>query len=142
MAATDRFRKQHAELFALVRHIEPWLDPKRVAGDADMVRALVSALISRLSMHIAAEDNTLYPGLVQHADATVRDTARRFVGEMAGVRPAVEAYNRKWGEREIAADAVGFCAETRMVFSLLADCFSRENAELYPMVDELAGVPA
>jgi len=142
MAATDRFRKQHAELVALVRHIEPWLDPQRAAGDADMVRALVSALISRLSMHIAAEDNTLYPRLVQHADATVRDTARRFVSEMAGVRPTLEAYNLKWGQSEIIADAAGFCTETRLVFDLLADRFSRENAELYTMIDRLAGALA
>jgi iron-sulfur cluster repair protein YtfE (RIC family) len=138
MSATDSYRKQHAEFMELVKKIEQLLDPDRAVTGAHEVRSLLSSLTGKLSVHFAMEDKSLYPHLMQHADSAVRDTAKRFSTEMAGVRPALDAFNQKWTEREIAANPAGFCAETKKVFGVLADRIKRENNELYAMVDKLA----
>jgi iron-sulfur cluster repair protein YtfE (RIC family) len=135
MAATDSFRKQHAELVEIVQRIERSLDPQKLAAGATEMRGLLSTLMGKLSLHLAMEDNSLYPRLERHPDAKVRDMAKRFMSEMSGVKPIVEAYGRQWTESTIRADAAGFCAETKKIFAVLADRIRRENTDFYPMAD-------
>jgi iron-sulfur cluster repair protein YtfE (RIC family) len=138
MAATDNFRKQHAELVEFVRKIEPLLDPQKLVTAAPEVRALLSTMIGKLSLHLAVEDNSLYPRLKQHKDTNLRELATKFEREMSGLKPVVEAFSRKWTESAIRADAAAFCAETRKVFTTLADRIQRENTVFYPAVDKAA----
>lgn len=136
MAITDNFRRQHVELGDAVRLIEAMLDPQKLAAGAGEARRLLSSLMGKLSIHLAMEDKSLYPRLEQHADATVRDTAKRFAGEMSGVKPTVEAFGRKWSEAQIRADAAGFCAEAKQFFGVLADRIKREETQFYVLVDK------
>jgi hemerythrin-like domain-containing protein len=135
MAASDTYRKQHAELVEIVRSIEPLLDPAKLADAAAEARNLVSKPLGKLSIHLAMEDQSLYPRLIQHADASVRETAKKFATEMGGVKPSVESFGRKWTEAELRANPTAFCDETRKLFILLADRIKRENTQLYPLLD-------
>lgn len=136
MAATDMFRKQHAELVDIVRSIEPLLDPAKLAAVADEARSLLSKLLGKLSLHLAMEDQSLYPRLEKHADAKVRDTAKKFAAEMNGVKPAVDAFANKWTTQELRANPAGFCEEAKKLFAVLAERIRRENTQLYPLVDQ------
>lgn len=135
MAVTEPLRKHHAELAEAVGQISASLDPQRLAKSAGEIRSRLSALIGKLSIHLAMEDNSLYPSLAKHADAKVRDIGAKFAREMAGVKPALEAYGKKWSEAEIMRDAATFCTETRKLFAVLGDRIKRENTELYPLLE-------
>ena len=137
MAATDSFRKQHAELAEIVKQIETALVPQKLTSDPSPVRPLLSSLIGKLSIHLAMEDNALYPRLKDHANAEVRETATKFMTEMSGIKPVVEKYAQTWTDDAIRKNAQGFCTETRGLFTALADRIKRENTELYVMVDRL-----
>jgi hemerythrin-like domain-containing protein len=137
MAVTDNFRKQHAEMIEAVQSIQPQLKPELLAADAADIRSRLSQLFGKLSLHLAMEDNSLYPRYQKHADAKIRDTADRFAKEMNGVKPAIEAFSQKWTEREIKADPPGFCADATRLFNLLADRIRRENTEFYPLLDKV-----
>ncbi len=136
MAVTDNFRKQHAELIELVRGIESALDPQKLAAGVSEVRSKLSTLLGKLSLHLAMEDNSLYPRLEKHQDAKIRDVAKKFSTEMSGVKPNVEAFSRKWTETAIRADGAAFCAEAKSLFGLLADRIQRENTQFYALVDQ------
>lgn len=138
MAATDHFRKQHAEFIEMVRRIESMLEPQKLASAAAEVRGLLSTLMGKLSLHLAMEDNSLYPRMEKSNDASVREVAKKFINEMSGVKPALEDFGRKWSESAIRADAAAFCSETKRLFAILSDRIKRENAELYPLADEMA----
>lgn len=138
MAATENFRKQHAEMVELVRKIEPLLDPQKLVTAAGEARTLLSTLIGKLSLHLAVEDNSLYPRLKQHKDGKVRELATKFETEMSGVKPVVEAFSRKWTESAIRTDPKAFCDETRKIFAVLGDRIQRENTQFYPVVDQAA----
>jgi iron-sulfur cluster repair protein YtfE (RIC family) len=138
MAATDNFRKQHAELIELVRGIEGILDPQKLVADASKARAMLSILLGKLGLHLAMEDNSLYPRLEKHQDAKLREVAKKFAGEMSGVKPAVDAFGRKWTESEIRANPAVFCAEARKLFGILSDRIQRENTQFYALVDQAA----
>lgn len=135
MAATDNFRKQHGEMFEIVKRIEALLEPQKAAASANEVRGLLSTMMGKLTLHLAMEDNVLYPRLQNHQDPKVREMAKQFMNEMAGVKPTVEAFGRKWTESEIRNNAAAFCAETKKLFAVLADRIKRENTQLYPMAD-------
>lgn len=136
MAATDNFRKQHAEFIEIVRRIESMLDPQKLAAAAGEARGLLSTLLGKLSLHLAMEDNALYPRLEKHGDANVREVAKKFMSEMSGVKLTLEGFGRTWTESEIRANATAFCAETKRIFAVLSDRIRRENTELYPLADK------
>lgn len=135
MAVTEALRKQHAEIFEAVRQIDAGLDPQRLAKSATEIRSRLSAFVGRLSLHLAMEDNSLYPSMAKHADAKVRDTGAKFAREMANVKPTVEAFAAKWTESAIVKDAVAFCSETKKLFAVLGERIKRENTELYPLLE-------
>jgi hemerythrin-like domain-containing protein len=136
------FRKQHADIVEMVKQIEPHLDAEKLAVSATEARHLLAILFGKLSVHLAMEDNSLYPSLEKHQVPRVRDTARKFREEMSGVKPAVEAFSRKWQVFDIRANPTGFCTETKHLFAVLADRIKRENTELYPLAEERVAAPA
>ncbi len=136
MAVTEILRKQHAELVETVRQIEASLDPQHLTAGAGEMRRLLSTLIGKLKMHLAMEDNALYPSMQKHVDAAMRDAGAKFSSEMAAIKPVVEAFSKKWSEAEIAKNAAAFCAETKQIFAVLADRIKRENTQLYPLVEK------
>jgi hemerythrin-like domain-containing protein len=136
MAATDKFRQQHAEIIEIVRRMEPMLNPATLAAGAAEARAVLSTLLGKLSIHLAMEDDSLYPRIEKHADAAVRDAAKKFATEISAVKPAVHSFGRKWTEIEIRANAAAFCAEAKKLFTLLGDRIQRENTQFYPLIDK------
>lgn len=138
MAATDSFRKQHVEILDIVKQIEATLTADKLSANPAAVRPLLSNLLGKLSMHLAMEDNSLYPRLKDHANADVRNVAAKFITEMSGIKPVVEKYGQKWTDEAIRKDSQGFCTETRSLFGALGQRIQRENNELYAMVDRLA----
>ncbi|HWI29167.1 MAG TPA: hemerythrin domain-containing protein [Stellaceae bacterium] len=138
MSVTQSLRKQHAEMVEVVRQIDAGLDPQRLAASAGEIRNRLSALLGKLTMHLAVEDNSLYPSLEKHANPKVREIGSKFAREMAAVKPSVEAFGKKWTETAIAKDAAGFCAEAKKLFGVLGDRIKRENSELYPLLEDRA----
>ncbi|HWI26605.1 MAG TPA: hemerythrin domain-containing protein [Stellaceae bacterium] len=136
MSATESFRKQHVELIELVKSVEDQLKPEIVAQAAGEIRQKLSRLFGKLSLHLAMEDNSLYPRCQKHADANVQGVAKRFAEEMTGVKPAVEAFAREWSETQIKAEPARFSAEAKRLFGVLADRIRRENTEFYALLDQ------
>ncbi len=136
MAQADSFYKQHEELVEVVGKISGKLNAATVAAQAGEVRSLLNTLLGKLSIHLSMEDKALYPRLQQHADAKIRDTAKKFATEMANVAPVVQAFGAKWSESEIKANPAAFVEETKKLFAALADRIRRENTELYPLLDK------
>ena len=135
MSITAALRKQHAEITEAVRAIDAALDPQRLAKSAAEMRSMLSSLMGKLTMHLAMEDKALYPSLEKHSAAPVRAAGTKFAREMAGVKPAVDGFAKKWTEAEIAKNAAAFCAETKKLFAVLGDRIKRENTELYPLLE-------
>jgi hypothetical protein len=90
-------------------------------------------------VHLAAEDNVLYPQLRKSADPKVRALAQRFVDEMQPISGAFKAYAVRWGSAStIQADAESFIRETKEILAALNARIRREHAELYSVADALA----
>lgn len=133
MAYTDNFRRQHQDLLGMVGEIVARM--KAEPNDARGLRNLLSALAGKLTVHLAMEDNALYPRMAQVNVDNSRSVAQAFQQEMGGLAKAFADYNQKWQMNAIAADPAAFARDTHSVFAAIGRRIARENNELYPLAD-------
>lgn len=136
--ATHRFRSQHSEIATIVQRIEAILASPNWSPRAQEIRQGFSELSAKLRIHLALEDDVLYPRLARHDDGKVRDMAVRYQTEMGGIREAYEAYLSTWVHSgKLVTDTAGFTSATRGLFTALKDRIHRENTEVYSLVDSV-----
>jgi hypothetical protein len=130
---TETYRRQHRRLLDLAGSISRQL-PQGAAA-AESIRTELSKLAGVLKLHLAMEDDGLYPSLAESDDAKVRETARAFAEEMGGLAAAFTSYSDRWTAVAIAQDPDAFARETRRIFTALADRIDREDNNLYPLLE-------
>ncbi|MGE5475909.1 MAG: hemerythrin domain-containing protein [Bacteroidales bacterium] len=136
MRKTETYRQHHQELRAITARIEVLLDAQSIAAEPDKVAGVVRELFGKFSVHLAIEDNSLYPRAKGLADARLREVASRFEAEMGGLSERFDAYRRAWpGPLAIARDPARFASETRAVLGALKERVAREESQLYDLID-------
>lgn len=139
MRRTETYRQHHQELRTIAGRIESLLEAASVAADPNGVATVVRELFGKFSVHLAIEDNSLYPRYRSHADATLRTTAQRFETEMGGLGERFDAYRKAWpGPLAIARDPAAFVTQTREVLRALQERVAREESQLYDLIDQAA----
>jgi len=135
---TEKFRRQHQDLLDLAAEIGGHLTPARLAGEAGEVRRLFAQLAGRLNVHARMENQALYPRLLAHPEAEIREHAAALFGEVGGIYDALGAFLQAWPTAAAIEAAPGdFIRQAMRVFRLLGKRMLREEAELYPLVDRL-----
>lgn len=139
LLGTAMYREQHARLTALARELEAQLDVDALARDASAARLTVSHLAGALQIHLAMEDDSLYPSLLVHANAQLRERAQRLRDELKGLRDALARYLGRWPTHvAIEQDARAFAEQTRELLALLTRRIELEDRELFALADSLA----
>jgi len=136
MTDLAKLREDHAELVRLVRKLAAFIDRPEPPAQLELFE-LRRELSSTLIAHLKAEDWVLYPRLLASEDAAVAATAAAFSEEMGGLAAAYVAYTDKWSATAIAADWAGYRADSRGIIDALTNRITRENRELYPLLDRL-----
>ena len=136
MRKTETYRQHHQELRAIAARIEILLDPVAISADPNAVAAVVRELFGKFSVHLAIEDNSLYPRAKALADERLRTVAIQFETEMGNLGKRFDAYRRTWpGPLAIARDPALFAQETRAVLTALKERVAREESQLYDLID-------
>jgi iron-sulfur cluster repair protein YtfE (RIC family) len=134
---SEVFRQAHQELRQLINAMSATLVVSELQRDASNARAMLSMLGGKLTVHLAMEDEALYPRLVNHANIEIRTRAERFKKEMGGILGAFKQYMTRWPDAEsIQANGADFKAETEQIFSALRTRIAAEDDELFPRLDE------
>lgn len=134
-----RLRAEHAALATLSDFLMTIVAapvPPR-ATELASVRGMFRDTLVR---HLKCEDWILYPRLKASGDPDLRRLAAEFVGEVGHIAEDFIAYDTRWTEVAIAADWLGFCAETEAVLDAIGMRIEREEADLYPAAEQL-GAP-
>lgn len=136
MSNLASLREEHAQLIGIVRRLS-----SMIAKDAPPplleLGLLRRELSSTLIRHLKAEDWMLYPRLLDSPDPVIAETAHKFNDEMGGLAAAFMAYAEKWGPIAIENDWPGYCRETAAIAEALTKRITRENQELYPLLEKL-----
>jgi hypothetical protein len=111
--STDRFRRQHEELVELGGQIFACLVVPSLEADPNPVRHLLARFKGKLEIHASMENEALYPRLLAHPDAGVRETADRLQDEVGDLYQSVGAYLQRWPtSQSISGNAPDFARET------------------------------
>ncbi|HVI50768.1 MAG TPA: hemerythrin domain-containing protein [Candidatus Sulfotelmatobacter sp.] len=136
---TEIFRHHHTEVRDLTARIEQLLNLQAVTADPGPVATVVRELFGKFGVHLAIEDATLYPRMLNHADAQIRETARKFQAEMGGMKASFDDYRHRWpGPSVISRDPQGFIDQTRKILAALSRRISCEDSQLYDLYDQAA----
>jgi hypothetical protein len=139
-SSCDRFRRQHEELKNLGIEIASKLSRKTIADEAADVRRLVAKFAGKLTVHASMENEALYPRLFDHSDPAVRTRAKELFDEVGDLYATFNDYAARWPTvAAIQANGPAFVKETREILFRLAIRMTRENDELYPLVDASGG---
>ena len=137
MSNIPQLRHEHFRLIATVRRLGGLIERKTPPPHLHL-RALRHELSATLVAHLKAEDSVLYPPLFDSPDMHIAATARAFSAEMGGFSDAYHAHCDKWSADAIASDWAAYCLECRQILDALTIRITRENRELYPLVETLA----
>lgn len=137
MSRLNNFKRQHREIRELADKISMILNQDLLVQDPMEVRNLLSTLSGKLMMHLAMEDQFLYPNLMESNDSQIQTTAARFSTEMGDLVKVFKDYSAKWlNPSTIQANHEAFIKESRAIFQALLKRIDREDRELYPLVEE------
>ncbi|NLT95990.1 MAG: hemerythrin domain-containing protein [Clostridia bacterium] len=137
MEKTLRFRKQHEEITQLAENLSSFLKPERLRTEAKTARLILAKLAGVLNIHLAAEDNVLYPNLLNSDDEQIKVMAQKYIAEMSALKNSFNEYLKKWpSPLSLQNNPEQFIEETKQIFEILGQRIQRENDELYTLVDK------
>ena len=135
-APSLRFRRQHEELMNIAAKLFPELVPAKIATDPTEARRLMARFRGLLVVHAAMENEALYPRLLEHPRAEVRDVAKKLLAEVGSLYDGVHVHAERWSDAAaMQRDPSAFVRDTLELLKLLGRRMVRENQELYPLAD-------
>lgn len=138
MARTDNFRKQHVEILSIARDINQQLGPELSEQEAASIRRQLSKMHGIVGLHLAMEDQSLYPSMLRSTDAEARTLAQQYSDEMGDLALAFDAHMKTWASNTAVSNAAAaFTEQTKGIFNALSKRIHRENTQLYPVADSL-----
>lgn len=136
MHRLQQLRDEHAQLMAITRRLSAMI-ARDVPPPSTELYVLRRELSSALIRHLKAEDWLLYPRLLVSPNQVVARTALSFSEEMGGLARAYTEYAERWGSYAIEANWSAYREETGAIIEALKDRITRENSELYPLLEKL-----
>jgi len=138
MTNSERFITQHISILGDIKDIEAMLDLTIIKSDVYKIFVTLSSLMGKLQLHLAVEDEALYPRMIEQGNPQIITTVERFKSEMGGIATTFTNYMKKWNNPEkIKTNPNSFIIETRGLFYILKIRINKENQELFPLLDAL-----
>ena len=114
---TENFRKQHDELLIQVEKIQSQLaNPTGIAENSAALRGHLTSLLGKVQVHLAMEDNALYPRLINGTDTTLAKMAQEFQTEMGSLKQVFVEFIQTWTATKIKEQPEAFEEEASKVF--------------------------
>jgi hypothetical protein len=129
--------EQHGDLQRVAMDLVQILDEGELARDASAARRSLRTLAGILRVHLAMEDGSFYPRLLEHRDPQLRERAERFLAERAELERAFADYYARWRVgTAIEAEPARCIAETRALLLTLGRRMFAEDRDFHPFIVE------
>jgi regulator of sigma D len=134
----QQLRQQHEALRTSVRTVTEHADVEPPVGD--VVARDLDAFRTLLNEHLAIEDTTFYPLLLQRLEAEQMDTTatKLFIGEMADIGERVYGFLNAYPTGEdVTRDVAAFRTRLHDVAAALAGRMQAEDKAVYELYERL-----
>ncbi len=98
----------------------------------------LTAIAGQIKLHLALEDQVLYPELSRVAKPGMASLAAHYQSELMALSESFTAFVEHWRvASRTEVDPEGFRRDAKVVLKALHERLQRENAEFFPAVAEL-----
>jgi hypothetical protein len=130
----DNLTRQHKELTRITMKFVQQLETVGRGGTSEAYKSL-HTINGILRVHIAMEDRSFYPYLLDHREPVLRELAQRFLSERELIQEKYDAWLERWPSiATIDAAPHQFVAETREILMTLGTRMFAEDRELHPAI--------
>lgn len=138
----DKFKHQHTDILRSIAALRD-LTHAGVEHNATEIARRIVAMSSTIKLHLAVEDQALYPALQSGDDEQLARMGRQYQSEMGPIASAYDAFARRWNtEASLRADVQGFRADANRVLRQVYERMQREDREFYPRIEAQESVVA
>lgn len=133
----DKFKQQHVDIIKCISDLRE-LSRSGVGDNAEKISQLIISMSSMIRLHLAVEDNTLYPALKASSNSSLARMGERFQDEMGSIASAYLSFARRWNTAaNLRENPDEFRADANNVLKLLFDRMRQEDTEFYPAIEAL-----
>ena len=132
----DKFKHQHTDILHSIATLRDLTHAGVVPNAAEIARRIV-AMSGTIKLHLAVEDQMLYPALQRGDNAELARMGRQYQSEMTSIASAYDAFVRRWNTADgVRRDAQGFRNEANVVLRRVFERMQREDREFYPRIED------
>ena len=136
MKPMDKIRLYHKDILGFLDIIDSCLSDSIDLETARHILEQLALLSTKLDDHLLLEDNFFYPAFKRRDQMAIRDIAFQFSVEYGGIRAAFMNYSKNWiNPEKMMIDYAIFLSETKALFGVLRNRISREETELFPLLE-------
>ena len=131
----DKFKHQHVDILGNIAALRR-LAQAGVAHNATEIARLIVGMSSTIKLHLAVEDQALYPALQRSDDAGLARLGQRFQHDMGPIAAAFDAFARRWNTAaRLCADEAGFRRDANDVLRRVYERMKHEDRDFYPRIE-------
>ena len=107
-----------------------------VARNAARIAGLIVSMSSTIKLHLAVEDQALYPALQRGANAELARMGQQYQKDMGPIAQAYDAFAKRWNRPEsVRRDEQSFRDDANRVLRMVFERMHREDRDFYPRIE-------
>jgi len=131
----DKFKHQHVDILECIAALRKATQAGIDENAAEIARLIVS-MSSTIKLHLAVEDQFLYPALQSVGNAALSRMGKKFQEEMGAIASAYMGFAGRWNQAaNVAADPEGFRSHANTVLKVIYGRMQKENTVFYPAIE-------
>ena len=132
----DKFKHQHTDILRGIATLRA-LAHAGVEGNATAIAQGIVAMSGTIKLHLAVEDQVLYPALQRGDNAELARLGRQYQSEMESIASAYDAFARRWNTADnVRRGAQDFRDQANVVLRKVYERMQREDHDFYPRIEE------
>ena len=137
----DKLKHQHRDILRGIAALRSLAHAGVEANAAAIAQGIV-AMSGTIKLHLAVEDQVLYPALQRGGNEGLARMGRQYQGEMASIASDYERFARRWNTaNSVRRDAQGFRADANAALRRVHERMQREDHDFYPRIEAEDGEP-
>ena len=131
----DKFKHQHADIMSNISALRRLAQAGVAQNAADIARLIVS-MSSTIKLHLAVEDQALYPALQRGDNPELARLGQPYQTDMGPIAQAYEAFARRGNRADsVLYDEQAFRDDANRVLRMVHERMQRENRDFYPRIE-------
>lgn len=133
----DKFKRQHLDILGCIAQLRQ-ASQAGVSENAEEIARLIIAMSSIIKLHLAVEDQVLYPALRNGNNEVLARMGTKFQDDMGAIATAYMGFAERWNQASnVARDPEGFRKDANSVLKTVHARMHKEDTVFYPAIEAL-----